>query len=500
MKSRSHWLKRAETLALPVQPFIDGAFCPSHATNMFAKYNPADGKKLADISEGHKNDVDNAVAAARTAFNDGRWAGLPVQKRKTILLALADLVDKNMEELALFDVLDVGKPIKDALNIDVPLASTIIRYCAESAEKIFGTLSTPDNNTLAFSMRAPRGVVGAIVGWNFPLVLAVQKIAPALATGNSIVLKPSELSSFSALRLAQLATEAGVPEGVINVIPGLGATVGDALARHMDVDMLTFTGSSATGKRLLQSAGTSNMKRLLLECGGKSPNIVFADCPDLDAVADGVIAKMFWNQGQVCTAGTRLIVENTIKQDLLAKIIKKAGKIIAGDPLDPDTGFGALISEGQMNKVLNYIKQGQDQGASLLLGGNRVNRESGGYFVEPTIFDDVRPEMIIAQEEIFGPVLSVMQFDSLDEAANLANSSIYGLSGSVWTTSLAKAQRMIQKLQVGEITVNATARPSGGMPFAATPLEAHKQSGMGVESGIEGLQSYTCMKFVQFHV
>ncbi len=496
---RKDWRDHARALKLTVDPFISGKFVKSHSNNVFPKYGPADGQVLAEIPEGSAADVNAAVTSARAAFDDGRWANQSVAQRKAILLKLADLIEANREELALLDTLEVGKPIRDALSIDIPLAVGVLRYCAEGADKVFGTVHHADGRTIAMAIRGPRGVIAGIVGWNFPFVLAIQKLAPALAMGNSLVLKPSELSTFSALRLAALAAEAGVPDGVVNVVPGLGTTVGDAIAHHMDIDMLSFTGSSATGKRLLQSAGASNMKRLLLECGGKSPNIVFADCPDLDAVADRVIGRMFWNQGQVCTAGTRLIVEAGIKDALLAKITARVGAMAVGDPLDADTGFGALISKPQMDKVLNYISLGKSQGADLVLGGRQVRAETGGYYVEPTIFDAVRTDMTIAQDEIFGPVLSVLPFKTVEDAIGLANATIYGLSGTVWTTDIVKAHRMIAGLRMGEITINAVADPTPGAMFGAMPLEAHKQSGVGVESGIDGLKSYTALKSVQIH-
>jgi acyl-CoA reductase-like NAD-dependent aldehyde dehydrogenase len=342
--------------------------------------------------------------------------------------------------------------------------------------------------------------VAGIVGWNFPLVLAVMKLAPALATGNCLVLKPSELSSLSTLKLAQLTLQAGVPEGVFNVVPGTGAAVGDALARHPDVDMLTFTGSTSTGRRLLSALGDSTMKPVLLECGGKSPNIVLDDCPDLDAVADAVVARMYWNQGQVCTAGTRLLAHAPIKDALLERIRARAAALVPGDPLDPATSCGPLISEPQLQKVLGYIEDGKAGGAQVVLGGKRTLEGSGGYFVETTIFDDVRPDMRIAREEIFGPVLSVMTFKDTDEAIHIANSTVYGLSATVWTQSMHRVQKMMKGLRAGEIDIKATARPSAGPPLGALAIEPHKQSGIGIEGGIEGLQSYTAVRTVKIFV
>jgi len=494
-----YWTERARSAKRHRAALIDGRFRESSSTEVFLKDSPIDGAVLAELPVGSDADVDAAVASAREAFNDGRWSGMSASARKSVLMRLADLVAANSEELAVLDVLEVGKPITDALAIDLPLSLGILRYCAEATDKIFGSVVPADANTLALTVRAPRGVVAGVVGWNFPLVLAVQKLAPALATGNSLVLKPSELSTFSALRLAELALEAGVPPGVFNVLPGLGRTVGARLAAHPDVDMLTFTGSSATGKKIMAMAAASNMKRLLLECGGKAANIVCADCPDLDAVADGVTARMFWNQGQVCTAGTRLLAAAPIRAALVEKVIQRARKLQPGHPFDTGTNFGSIVSRPQMEKVLNYIRGGSQQGAVLKLGGRRVLESSGGYYVEPTIFEDVRPDMTIAQEEIFGPVLSVLSFDSPAEAIRLANATPFGLSATVWTRSAATVQQMIAGLRAGEIAINTVDRPTPGAMFGSLPLEPHQQSGFGVESGMEGLRTYTAIKSVQIH-
>lgn len=493
------WEGLAEGIPTHIAPFIDGDYVDSASRAVFAKYNPADGKLLHELPEGATADVNRAVASGRRAFEDRRWRGMALSERKTILFAFADLVEANARELALLDAVEVGKPIGDALSIDLPLSVGILRYCAESVDKIFGQTSFVDDSTTAVIQRTPRGVVAGSIGWNFPAVLAAQKIGPALATGNSLVLKPSELSTLSALRMAELALQAGVPAGVLNIIPGIGATVGNALALHGDVDMISFTGSSATGKRIMQAAGASNMKRLLLECGGKSANVVFADFDDLDAVAEGVVGRMFWNQGQVCTAGTRLIVDASIKDALVDRIERIIEDMRPGHPLDPATTFGPLISEPQMQKVLRYIEQGASQKARLVCGGKRLLEESGGYYVAPTIFDDVREDMAIAREEIFGPVLSVMTFQSVGEAMRLANATEYGLSATVWTTDISRMQEAMRSLRVGELSVNACPRPSAGAAFGSLPLEGHKQSGFGIESGGQGLLSYTALTSVQIH-
>jgi 4-guanidinobutyraldehyde dehydrogenase/NAD-dependent aldehyde dehydrogenase len=493
------WRSRAEALRSKISPFIDGDYVESTSDATFSKYDPANGRLLHELPEGTHADVDRAVASARQAFDDRRWLGLPLAERKSILLRYADLIEADQQHIALLDALEVGKPIRDTETIDLPLTIGIIRYCAESVDKLFGQTSFVDDSTMAIVVRSPRGVVAGSVGWNFPAVLAAQKIGPALATGNSLVLKPSELSSLSALRMAELAIKAGVPAGVLNIVPGIGATVGAALSEHADVDMITFTGSSATGKRIMQAAGRSNMKRLLLECGGKSANIVFPEFEDLDAVAEGVIGRMFWNQGQVCTAGTRLIVHTSVKNPLIDKIIQKLSGFRPGHPLDPTTTFGPLISQSQMMKVLGYIEQGSMQGARLAHGGESILPETGGFYVAPTIFDDVLSEMTIAQEEIFGPVLSVLAFESVSEAIHLANATSYGLSATVWTTDVSQMQEAIRSIRVGELSINACPRPSAGAAFGTLPMEAHKQSGFGAESGQQGLLSYTALTSAQIH-
>lgn len=483
-------------ISLKVHPFIDGRPVASASSELWTKYCPANGWPLMQFSAGSAVDVDHAVGAARAAFDDGRWSDLSTDQRGAVLLKLADLIERDRESLATMDTLEVGKPITDARAIDVTVAAALLRFNAVNADKASGCVIPADARSICQTIRVPRGVVAAIVAWNFPLAQAVLKAGPALATGNSLVLKPSELSSLSALRLAELALEAGVSPGVFNVVPGVGQTVGDAIARHPDIDMLSFTGSSATGRQLMVAAGQSSMKHLLLECGGKSPNIVFDDCPDLDAVADAVTARMYWNQGQVCTAGTRLLVQASIKDALLERIASRARALVPGDPFDPATRCGPLISEPHMNKVLGYIQSGIEAGARLVLGGRRIPRE-GGYFVETTLFDGVGPQMRIAQEEIFGPVLVVMPFGDAEEACRLANATVYGLSATVWTQSIHRIHLLMRKLRAGDIDINATARPSAGRLVATMPLEPHKQSGIGVEGGIEGLQSYTALRSVR---
>ncbi len=500
LKTQQDWLAAAKNLDLQVRPFINGRLVDSRSDKTFTKYNPADGTVLAEFGEGSVEDVNAAVAAAGQAFADGRWSNLPVTRRQEILLKLADLIAANAEELALCDSLEVGKPIGHALNVDLPLSQLTLRHDAQAAGRLLGEVYPTDSRSLSLTMRVPRGVVAGIVGWNFPLALALVKVAPALVTGNCMVLKPSELSSLSALRLARLALEAGVPEGVLNVVPGVGSIVGEALARHMDVNMLSFTGSTATGQRLMVAAGQSNMKKLLLECGGKSPNIVFDDCPDLETVAGAVVGKMYFNQGQVCTAGTRLLVQENIRPRLLELILARSAGMTPGHPLDPATGFGPLVSRPQMDKVLGYIQAGREAGAELLLGGRQVLADSGGYYVEPTVYAGVHSRMKIAQEEIFGPVLSVINFRDTDEAIQIANDTIYGLSATVWTRDLTRAYKLIRGIRGSMINVRATATPSPGAAFGALPTEPHNQSGHGIEGGLDGLKEFTYLRTAEIFV
>jgi gamma-glutamyl-gamma-aminobutyraldehyde dehydrogenase len=491
---------RRKEVVFDIRPYIDGRYVSSRSTGAFEKYNPADGTLLTSFPSGSAADVDLAVKSARTSFEDGRWSKRPQADRKATLLRFADLLERDRESLALIEAVEVGKLLRDARTIDLPMAAAILRYTATAADHLFGSTYPTDSRSLALTIRAARGVAAAIVAWNFPIVLAIQKVAPALITGNSVVLKPSELTSQGALRLGELALEAGVPEGVFNIVPGLGTTVGSALANHMDVNILAFTGSTTTGKRLLQAAGSSNMKRLVLECGGKSAHIVFEDAPDLDLVADGVFARMFANQGQVCSAGTRLIVHRGLHDALLAKLKLRIDALVPGDPLHPETTFGPLVSAAQRDKVQAYVESGLESEARLFCGNEHIVRATGGFFVAPTVFRDVDPDAKIAQEEIFGPVLCVHAFDHVDEAIFLANRSTYGLTATAWTTNLATAHRLVREVKAGEITIRGTGKPSSGAALGTLPIEPHQQSGFGIEGGLEGIAAYTTLTAAQIFV
>lgn len=494
-----NWLERARAADLSVENFINGERQPvshsdSSAKSTINKFSPRDGTLLYSFPEGSAADVDAAVANAREAFEDGRWSRLPLQQRAEAINKLADLVEEHQERFALYESLDVGKTITNALHDDIISTTYRLRGAATTASQVLAP-SGADQGNFAYLRRKPAGVVAGIAGWNYPLALAAGKMAPALIMGNTIVLKPSEFTSLSAQHLAVLAIEAGIPPGVFNVVHGAGHTVGEALALHNDVDLLSFVGSSATGKRIMMSAGQSNMKRLILECGGKSPFIVFDDCPDdLDAIAETVIGYAFPNQGALCVAGTRLLMQDSLRDRLLPLIIEKASAIRAADPLDPDATFGALVNEAHMKKVLAYIDSGVTEGAKLLLGGKRVVPESdaaleGGFYVEPTIFDQVNPKAKIAQEEIFGPVLSILSFSDEQEAIRLANESTFGLAAYAATTDLGRAQRLGEQIKSGLLQVIGAMDSVGG--FVNVPVEKQRESGIGYVLGVEGLAAYT---------
>lgn len=492
-----NWKSKAGELQWHIKPFIGGSYRAAKAERTFENINPATDKVLCNVSEGCAADIDDAVAVARKCFNDGTWSAIAASQRKAILLRFADLVVTHQHELALLDCLEVGKPISAALVDANSFAPHFIREAAELADKIQGSVATMSDSNIAFNMYEARGVIGAIVPWNFPMVNAAIKIAPALSVGNSVVLKPSELSSGSALKLAELAVEAGVPPGTLNVVPGLGHTVGAALASHSDVDLLTFTGSTRTGRHLMTLAGQSNGKPLLLECGGKSPHLVFDDVDDLDYIADIATQKMFWNQGQVCSALVRLIVHSSIKDRLLEKIIERTSMLEPNDPLDERTTFGALASAAQRDRVKGYIELGINEGATAVLGGLGAIKSGAGCFVSPTIFDNVASEMRIAQEEIFGPVLCVQMFEDEKEALEIANATAYGLSACVWTKDMGRGKRMAKGIHAGGVTIRTSGDEiSDGSSLSFAPQKA---SGFGAESGIEGLKSYCSLKAVRFY-
>jgi acyl-CoA reductase-like NAD-dependent aldehyde dehydrogenase len=487
--SAAEWRDRAAALKPRSQVFIAGRFAPAASGATFDNLNPATGKSLGAVASGDQADIDRAVASARAAFNQRGWADMPPKARKKVLIKLADLMLEHREELALLETLDMGKPISDSMAVDIPSAANCIRWYGEAVDKIYDEVAPTGPNALATITREPMGVVGAIVPWNFPLLMASWKIGPVLASGNSLVLKPSEKSPLTALRVAELAIEAGVPEGVFNVVPGFGHTAGKALAAHMDVDCIAFTGSTATGKTVMQLAAQSNLKKVGLECGGKSPNIVLADAPDLDKAATAAAFAIFFNQGEMCSAGSRLLVQESVKDQLLEKIAAVGRSMQPGDPLDPATKLGAIVDETQMHRVLSYIDAGKSDGARLALGGSRVRSDSGGFFVEPTVFDGVKSDMRIASEEIFGPVLATLTFKTVEEAIAIANNVEYGLAAAVWTRDINVAHRTARALRAGTVYVNCYDADDITVPFGG-----YKQSGIGRDKSLHALDKYTELK------
>jgi aldehyde dehydrogenase (NAD+) len=485
------------TLPIPMEPgvapsatklLINNCWVPSESGKTFATINPSTGEEICQVAEADAADVEKAVKAARAAFEQGPWKKMRASERGRLLNRLADLIEKNTDELARLETLDNGKPFSIAKAVDVMKTLACYRYFAGWADKIQGKTIPIDGEFFCYTRHEPIGVVGQIIPWNYPMLMQAWKLAPALATGNTVVMKPAEQTPLSALRIGELILEAGFPEGVVNLLPGFGPTAGAAIARHMDIDKVAFTGSTEVGHLVMEAAGRSNMKRVTLELGGKSPNIIFADA-DFDEAVEGAHMGLFSNQGQSCCAGSRVFVEKTIYDRFVEKSVARARKRVVGDPFDSKTDQGPVVNQTQMERVLGYVESGCSEGAVLACGGRRVGDR--GYFVEPTVFAHVQDDMKIAREEIFGPVMSVIPFDNLEEVVERANRTDYGLAAGVWTRDVKKALAVANAMRAGTVWVNCynildTRAPFGGF----------KQSGIGRELGEYGLEEYTEVKTV----
>lgn len=489
MKSLQEWASLQQRITFRNQAYINGKFVPSQTGETFASINPATEGVLTRISCCDEKDVNLAVKNSKETFHSGIWSELKPSDRKKILLKLANLLEKNQDEFALLDTLDMGKSISEMTSIDLPGTIECFRWTAECIDKVYGEIAPTGPDTLALITREPAGVVAAITPWNYPLMMASWKLAPALAAGNSVILKPSEKASLSALRFAELATEAGIPDGVLNVIPGFGHTAGKALALHPDVDVIAFTGSTRVAGMLMEYAGQSNMKRVFLEAGGKSPNLIFDDCADLTQAAATAAAAIFSNQGEVCIACSRIYVQSTIKEPFLKALIEASRYYQPSNPLNPQTTMGPLVDESQFMTVSSYIESAINEGGRCILGGIPTRTPGSGYYVQPTIIDGANNEMKFVQEEIFGPVLAVCEFETEADAIQMANNNIYGLGASIWTSNLSRAHRVSKKLEAGMIWVNTWAEGDNTVPFGGI-----KASGNGRDKSLHSLDKYTDLK------
>jgi len=479
-----------EAAIAPGQLFIGGEWVDAASGKTFDSINPSTGEVLARVAEGDREDVDRAVAAARRTFDEGKWSGMDARKRGKLLFAIADALEAKADELARLETMDNGKPLREARAFDVEGTIECFRYYGGWADKIDGDVIPVPGPFLNYTRREPIGVCGQIIPWNYPLQMAAWKVAPALACGNTVVLKPAEQTPLTALAMARIAHEAGLPAGVLNVVPGFGETAGAALVAHPDVDKIAFTGSTPVGK-LIQREAAGTLKRVSLELGGKSPNIVLADA-DLEAAVRGATSAIFYNTGQACTAGSRLLVEESVRDEFVEKLVKRADSMRPGNPLDPKCRMGPLVSQEQLDRVVGYIEKGKSEGADLVYGGDRPEIDGNrGFFLNPTIFDRVTPEMTIAREEIFGPVLAITTFKDMDEAIELANGTEFGLAAAVWTKDIRKAHRAAAAIRAGTVWINMYHALDTGSPFGG-----YKQSGYGRELGKYSLDLYTQVKSV----
>ena len=489
--TREGWFVRVAALEIEGRAFIGGAYVDAIDGGTFARISPIDGKAFANVADCGVDDVDRAVNSARATFESGAWRDADPQHKKKVLLRFAELIRENADEIALLETLDVGKVIANSLGVDVPFCANCIQYYAELADKLYDEIAPVGARDVAMVRREPLGVVAAIVPWNYPLIIAAWKLGPALVAGNSVVLKPAEQSPLGSLFLGRLAKEAGLPDGALNIVPGFGEKAGKPLALHPDVDMIAFTGSTEVGKLMMVYAGQSNMKRVALECGGKSPHVVMPDA-DLDAAAEAIAWGIYYNQGETCHAGSRVLAHASIREALVRKIAEaQMAQIPLGHPFDAGAQLGAMVDERQMERVLSYIELGVSEGARVACGGKRAFAETGGFYVEPTILDGASNAMRIAQEEIFGPVVVVIPFESEQDAVHLANDTIYGLAAAVWTRDMDAAHRLSRAIRAGTVWVNTYDRSS-----LTTPFGGFKQSGFGRDRSPHAIDKYMDFKTI----
>jgi gamma-glutamyl-gamma-aminobutyraldehyde dehydrogenase len=489
--SRDDYAACAQQLSLPSTAFINGKFAKAKSGKTFDTINPATGEVLTAVAACGEEDVNYAVKKARQAFESGAWSRLHPSQRKAVMVQWCKLIQRHQRELAVMESLDSGKPIRDCATLDVPETVSCLLWYAESADKLYGQISPTTDDGMGLIVREPSGVVACVLPWNFPLMMLAWKVGPALAAGNSVIVKPAEQTSMTALRLAELASEAGVPDGVLNIIPGLGEEAGVAIGKHPDIDVVSFTGSTEVGRLFLRYAAESNLKRVVLECGGKNPAVVLSDAEDLDSVAAYAVQAVFWNMGENCTSNSRLIVHESLKEDLVERVLTKVADWRTGDPLDPSNALGAMVSKEHFDKVMGYIEEAKAGGAKLLLGGSPL-KEGSGLFIPPTIFDGVTADMKIAQEEIFGPVLAIMTVASDDEAIALANDTCYGLQASVFTGNMKRGLRAGRDLKAGTVSVNCYSEGD-----ITTPFGGYKLSGFGGrDNSLQAFEQYTETKTI----
>jgi gamma-glutamyl-gamma-aminobutyraldehyde dehydrogenase len=483
--------------SVKTQAFINGEFVPSLSGETFDSLSPATGQKITSVTSCSEQDVDRAVRAARASFESGVWSRIAPAARKEVLISFAQKIQDNLEELALIESIDAGKPISECRNFDLPDVISTIRWYAEAADKVFGKVSPTGPDNLGLIVREPIGVVGAVLPWNFPAAMLAWKIGPALAAGNSVVVKPPELASLTTIRIAELAFEAGLPAGVFNVVPGLGNVAGKAIGLSHDVDIVTFTGSTAVGREFLRYSADSNLKEVVLEMGGKSPQIVTASWShDLKMVAEDLAGAAFWNSGQNCSAGSRVLVHKSIKKELVAALAEAANSRVVGEPTAESTELGPLIEKKAFSRVLGYIEGARKAGATISSGGEAILEESGGWFIAPTVISDVTRDMAVANEEIFGPVVCVLEFDTDEEAIELANSTNYGLAATVWSRDVDQALRLARGVKSGTVAVNGYSEGD-----ITTPFGGYKESGFGGrDNGLEALDQYTELKTIWYTV